>query len=86
MEDKKRQLKQQIHSIIPDIEQALRQEVDRIVDSGSISEEEYESYLNNGLSFILAKAIISQWFASEPYGPPKYSKSLKEFFNRIGRI
>jgi len=86
MEDKKRQLKQQIHSIIPDIEQALDQEVDRIVDSGAVSEEEYESYLNNGLSFILAKAIICQWFSSEPYGPPKYSKSLKQFFNRIACV
>lgn len=86
MEDKKRQLKQQIHSIMPDIEQALDQEVDRIVDSGAVSEEEYESYLNNGLSFILAKAIISQWFASEPYGPPKFSKSLKQFFNRIACV
>ena len=83
MENREYQLKDQIDSIMPDIKMALYREVDRIVTGASISDEEYAKYLNGGESFILAKAIISQWFSTEPYGPPKFSKSLKDFFKRI---
>lgn len=79
-------LKRQIHSMMPDMEEALREEVDRVLAGGFISEEEYQKYLNNGESFVLAKAIITSWFASEPYGPPSYSKSLTEFFKRIREV
>jgi len=72
--------------MMPNIEEALLNEVDRVVNSGAISEEDLASYFKDGESFVLAKSIVTAWFRRDPYGPPNHSKSLNEFFRRISYI
>jgi len=74
-------IKQQIKSMIPDIEDALMQEVDRLVLSGAISKEDYNTYLQGGDSYALAKMIITCWFRVDPYAPR--DKNMIKFMKNL---
>lgn len=79
--DKKEIIKQQIRSMIPDFEDALMQEVDRLTSSGAISEEDYNTYLQGGDSYALAKMIITCWFRIDPYAP--HDKNMIKFMKNL---
>lgn len=79
--DKKEIIKQQIRSMIPDFEDALMQEVDRLTSSGAISEDDYNAYLEGGDSYALAKMIITCWFRVDPYAPR--DKNMIKFMKNL---
>ncbi len=77
-------LVKQIRELLPDIEAALLEKVEAVVNSGCISEEDYEKYLDGGESFALAKTIITSFFDERPYSS-KWNDELIDLQRRIGR-
>lgn len=80
------QLERQIKEMCKDIENALLRYSKSVLLSGMVSEEEIISYLDNGNNYRLAKAIVSAWMRSDPYGPSSWDKTQQRLIKNIGLV
>lgn len=77
------QLERQIKEMCKDIENALLRYSRSVLLSGMVSEEEIISHLDNGNNYRLAKAIVSAWMRSDPYGPSSRDKTQQRLIKNI---
>lgn len=73
--------------MIPDIEKTLLERAQHILHSGVLSEEDLEKFLGDrGDAYALTKAIVSTWFNTKPYEPPKRLTEYVKLFNRLDYV
>jgi len=79
-------LERQIKEMCTDIERELVKYSKTVLMSGMVSEEDVASQLDNGKSYRLAKAIVSAWMRTDPYGPLSWDKTQEKFIRNIELI